>query len=282
MDGAQWIVKFSEEGDATDVPLVEHACMTLASKARIRVAATQPIRVSEKKHAVAVCRFDRAGAKQDQRRLHAQTAYVALRAEDSAMGYPELAQVLRRRGQIDGGVAKNEMRELFRRMVFNILMDNTDDHEKNHVIVMDDAQRFHLAPAFDSAIGRFRLPRRALEQALGLGPQSQQALRARFELLKAGFYESFVLDPFQLVALAQIAEAEALAAIAANADDAEEAAFIHAIDLARAARLSAKPDTARAYADKARTALAAFSRSYPDSMRAASTTLVLKNLGGGE
>ena len=146
----------------------------------------------------------------------------------------------------------------------------------------------HLAPAFDSAIGRFRLPRRALEQSLGLGPQSQQALRARFELLKAGFYESFVLDPFQLVGMSaddldrQIAEAEALAAIAANADDAEEAAFIHAIDLARAARLSAKPDTARAYADKARTALAAFSRSYPDSMRAASTTLVLKNLGGGE
>jgi hypothetical protein len=146
----------------------------------------------------------------------------------------------------------------------------------------------HLAPAFDSAIGRFRLPRRALEQALSLGPQSQQALRARFELLKAGFYESFVLDPFQLVGMSvddldrQVAEAEALAAIAANADDAEEAAFIHAIDLARAARLSPNPDTAHAYADKARAALAAFSRSYPDSMRAASTALILKNLGGGE
>ena len=150
----------------------------------------------------------------------------------------------------------------------------------------------HMAPAFDSAIGRFRLPRRALEQALSLwlslGPQTQQALRVRFELLKAGFYESFVLDPFQLVGISeddldrQIIEAEALAAIAANADDAEEAAFIHAIDLARAARLSPKPDAARTYADKARGALAAFSKSYPDSMRAASTDLILKNLGGGE
>jgi hypothetical protein len=143
----------------------------------------------------------------------------------------------------------------------------------------------HLAPTFDDAIGRYRLPRASLEQASGLAPQTQQALRARFELLKAGFYESFVLDPFQLVGMSvddldrQIGEAEALAASAANADDAEEAAFIHAIDLARAARLSTKPDAARAYADKARAALAAFAKSYPESLRAASAALILNNLG---
>jgi len=34
-------------------------------------------------------------------------------------------------------------------MVFNILMDNTDDHEKNHVVLMDDAHNLLLAPAFD-------------------------------------------------------------------------------------------------------------------------------------
>lgn len=65
------------------------------------------------------------------------------------MGYPELAQLLRRRGPTEGGVAREQMRELFRRMVFNILMDNTDDHEKNHVLLVDDGQYFHLAPAFD-------------------------------------------------------------------------------------------------------------------------------------
>ena len=42
-----------------------------------------------------------------------------------------------------------QMRELFRRMVFNILIDNTDDHEKNHVLLMDDAQHYELSPAFD-------------------------------------------------------------------------------------------------------------------------------------
>lgn len=149
IEGAQWVVKFSEEGDETDSPLVEHACMTLAGKAGIHVAATRPIRVSPKRHAVAVCRFDRAGTGDGTRRIHAQTAHVALRAEGSPMGYPELAQLLRRRGQVEGGVAREQMRELFRRMVLNILMDNTDDHEKNHALLMDDAQRLHLAPAFD-------------------------------------------------------------------------------------------------------------------------------------
>ena len=41
------------------------------------------------------------------------------------------------------------MKELFGRMVFNIFIDNTDDHEKNHVLLMDDAGHLDLAPAFD-------------------------------------------------------------------------------------------------------------------------------------
>jgi serine/threonine-protein kinase HipA len=44
------------------------------------------------------------------------------------------------------------MRELFRRMVFNILIDNTDDHEKNHSLLYQPASRtgkLHLAPAYD-------------------------------------------------------------------------------------------------------------------------------------
>jgi len=38
------------------------------------------------------------------------------------------------------------MRELFRRMVFNILIDNTDDHEKNHALLVTDAQQYELSP----------------------------------------------------------------------------------------------------------------------------------------
>ena len=50
---------------------------------------------------------------------------------------------------IDGDVYEAQMHELFRRMVFNILIDNTDDHEKNHVLLVNDAQQYELSPAFD-------------------------------------------------------------------------------------------------------------------------------------
>ena len=82
-------------------------------------------------------------------RVHSLTAFVALRAAAERYGYPELAQLLRRRGVIDRDAYLGDMRELFRRMVFNILIDNTDDHEKNHALLMTDAQQYALAPAYD-------------------------------------------------------------------------------------------------------------------------------------
>ena len=143
IDGAPWIVKFSD-GEAIDAPLVEHASMTLARRVGIRTAETMPIRLVDG-HAVAIKLFDRAaGGRRD-----ALSANVALKASGAQLGYPELAQLLRRRGVVEEDVNVAQMRELFRRMVFNILIDNTDDHEKNHVLLVDDAQRYELSPAFD-------------------------------------------------------------------------------------------------------------------------------------
>ena len=145
------------------------------------------------------------------------------------------------------------------------------------------AQR-DLAPRLDEAIGRYRMPRTPLEEAIRLSPEAPYAPRARFVLLKAHFYESFVLDPFELLGIGfddlerQIAEAEALGTTLSSADDAEEASFIHAIDLARAARLARSPEVIRAYTDKAQKALAAFAEAYPESMRAAATRMVLKSI----
>jgi len=139
----QWVIKFSD-GEPADTPLVEHATMTLAQQAGIRVATTMPVRLVHG-HAVAIRRFDRnAGT-----RLHCLSAAVALRAAAEPFGYPELAQLLRRRGVVDGDRNVADMRELFRRMVFNILIDNTDDHEKNHALIVTDAQQYALSPAYD-------------------------------------------------------------------------------------------------------------------------------------
>ena len=141
--GHQWVIKFSD-GDPADTPLIEHATMTLAQKAAIRTAQTMPVRLTHG-HAVAISRFDRLGGL----RRHSLSAAVALRAAGERFGYPELAQLLRRRGVTDGDAYVAQMREVFRRMVFNILIDNTDDHEKNHALLMTDAQQYELSPAFD-------------------------------------------------------------------------------------------------------------------------------------
>jgi hypothetical protein len=77
---------------------------------------------------------------------------AALPGSEPEMGYPELARILRRVGVAHDGTNLRDARELFRRMVFNILVDNTDDHEKNHSLVVVspfDNGRLKLAPAYD-------------------------------------------------------------------------------------------------------------------------------------
>ena len=143
--GEPWVLKFNEPGETMDMPLIEHATMTLAHLAAIRVAETRAIKL-HRGHAVAVNRFDRAAGG---RRIHALSANVALKAAGEGLGYPELAQLLRRRGVVEGGVSADQAKELFRRMVFNILMDNTDDHEKNHALLATDQGHYLLSPAFD-------------------------------------------------------------------------------------------------------------------------------------
>jgi serine/threonine-protein kinase HipA len=81
--------------------------------------------------------------------LHALSANVARKAAGEDLGYPELGQLLRRKGVTQGGQNVEHMHELFRRMVFNILIDNTDDHEKNHALLVQDNEQYALSPAYD-------------------------------------------------------------------------------------------------------------------------------------
>lgn len=141
IDGQPWLVKFGE-GEDEDTPLIEHATMTLAAKCGVDVAPTRALRVGSR-HAVAVRRFDR----EPDRRIHAISARVALRAAGDVYGYPNLAHQLRRLGR-SSEIAQQQA-QLFRRMVFNILMDNTDDHEKNHALLRHAGGSWSLSPAFD-------------------------------------------------------------------------------------------------------------------------------------
>lgn len=151
IDGEQWILKFFNN-EPVDTPLIEHATMTLAARAGITVAETQVIRLADA-NALAIRRFDR----EQGRRIHSISAGTAIRAVSASgaepeMGYPELARILRRVGITQNDISQKDARELFRRMVFNILIDNTDDHEKNHSLLVVnpfDYGRLKLAPAYD-------------------------------------------------------------------------------------------------------------------------------------
>ena len=141
MDGSQWLVKFSQ-GEDLDTELVEHASMRLAAQCGIQVAQTRALPLP-RGHAVAVNRFDRT----DAGRAHVISANTVLRAAGLPLGYPELAQSLRRIARAQA--IRGHQQELFRRMVFNILIDNTDDHEKNHAFVRADDGYYDLSPAYD-------------------------------------------------------------------------------------------------------------------------------------
>ncbi|MDD2544652.1 MAG: type II toxin-antitoxin system HipA family toxin [Burkholderiaceae bacterium] len=146
-DAGPCLVKFSALDDPVDTPLIEHATMTLAAQAGIQVAATGvlplPARHGKARHALSIQRFDRAGPY----RLHCVSARTALRAARLDERYGALATVLLRLGHPDHQAAMRE--ELFRRMVFNILMDNTDDHERNHSLRLGFDGYYGLAPAYD-------------------------------------------------------------------------------------------------------------------------------------
>ncbi|MDF3881493.1 type II toxin-antitoxin system HipA family toxin [Cupriavidus basilensis] len=151
IDGEQWVIKFFNN-EPVDAPLIEHATMTLAERAGITVAKTLVIHLLGA-NAIAIRRFDR----EQGRRIHSISAGTAIRAatasgEEPEMGYPELARILRRVGITQDDINQRDARELFRRMVFNILVDNTDDHEKNHsLLVVNPLEngRLKLAPAYD-------------------------------------------------------------------------------------------------------------------------------------
>lgn len=146
-DNGPCVIKFSELGDSVDTPLIEHATLTLAATCGIDVATTGvlplPPRHGKTRHALTIQRFDRVG----DYRLHCLSAHTVLRAAGLPHSYSALATVLVRQAHPDRQATQRE--ELFKRMVFNILMDNTDDHERNHALRLGFDGYYALTPAYD-------------------------------------------------------------------------------------------------------------------------------------
>ena len=145
-DGHLWIAKFQRHDDEIDECAAEHATMRLAASCGIRAAATELVDVGGGRHAVLVKRFDRGPAPDFRPTAHFISTLSLLDIDDtSAAGsYPEIARVLRGHATAHA----RDLEELFRRMLFNVLCGNRDDHLKNHALLHDE-RGWRLSPAFD-------------------------------------------------------------------------------------------------------------------------------------
>lgn len=145
--GALWIAKFPSVHDDHDVGAWELVVQTLAVRCGRRVPESWARRFAHRHHTFLVKRFDRTPAN---RRLHFASAMTLTDHEDgddasTGVTYLELARVL-----IDHGASpKEDLRELWSRIVFNVLVSNTDDHLRNHGFILVPGRGWRLSDAFD-------------------------------------------------------------------------------------------------------------------------------------
>ena len=140
--GQLWIAKFPSVHDEHDVGAWELVVQTLAKGCGLAVPQSLARKFASQQHTFLVSRFDRTPAG----RLHFASA-MTLTGDDSSTGasYLEIARVL-----IDHGANTNaDLRELWSRIVFNMLVSNTDDHLRNHGFIFAPGRGWCLSNAYD-------------------------------------------------------------------------------------------------------------------------------------
>ena len=140
-DGELLIAKFPSQSDDWPIPTWEAVAMALAERAGVWVPPFQ-LRPVARRPVFITSRFDRmpGGGRRPFR-----SALTALGASDGeTRSYLELVDVLRQ----DGADAPGDAAQLWRRMVFNILISNTDDHLRNHGFLRE-RNGWRLSPAYD-------------------------------------------------------------------------------------------------------------------------------------
>ena len=145
-DGILYVAKFPSKNDLENTELIEHFSHQLAARAGINVAKTRTIRISKDRDLLLSKRFDRT---KDGRRIHFASAMSLLGFDDGAgsntgNGYLDIVDFILR-GCTD--VRKN-LRELYRRVAFNVMFGNTDDHFRNHGFLLTP-KGWTLSPAYD-------------------------------------------------------------------------------------------------------------------------------------
>ena len=145
-DGCLYVAKFPSRNDDYDVSLWEHLSHLLAKKAGVNAAETNVISTGEKYHALLSKRFDRTT---DGRRIHFASAMTLLGLTDGSdaqtgNGYLDIVDfILQNCCDVE-----DNLRQLYRRVAFNIAIGNTDDHFRNHGFLLTP-RGWTLSPAYD-------------------------------------------------------------------------------------------------------------------------------------
>jgi serine/threonine-protein kinase HipA len=145
-DRSIYVAKFPSLKDVYDAGLWEHFCHLLAKKAGINAAETKVLAINDKHHTLLSRRFDRTDAG---KRIHFASAMTLLGLNDgdnatTGHGYIDIVDFI-----ISGCTDVDaNLRELFRRVAFNICIGNSDDHFRNHGFLLT-AKGWSLSPAYD-------------------------------------------------------------------------------------------------------------------------------------
>ena len=144
--GHLWIAKFPSARDLHDAGAWEMVLQTLAQGCGLMVPQSQVRRFANSHHTFLVRRFDRT----PEGRLHFASAMTLTGhrdGDDASTGasYLEIARVL-----IDHGAQTGtDLRELWSRIVFNMLVSNTDDHLRNHGFILVPGRGWRLSAVYD-------------------------------------------------------------------------------------------------------------------------------------
>ena len=145
-DGTLYVAKFPSKKDLENTELIEHFSHQLAAKAGIHVAKTRTIRISKDRDLLLSERFDRT---KDGRRIHFASAMSLLGLDDGAgsstgNGYLDIVDFILH----SCTDVRQNLRELYRRVAFNVMFGNTDDHFRNHGFLLTP-KGWTLSPAYD-------------------------------------------------------------------------------------------------------------------------------------
>ena len=147
-DDGLWVAKFNRADDRWNNTRVEHAMLRLSRECGITTAESR-IETVGGKDALLIKRFDREKKGKGYTRARMVSGLTILRADEAPeirtrWSYIILVEELRR----IVADAKRDARELFRRVCFNALISNIDDHPRNHAVIAKEKE-WKLSPAYD-------------------------------------------------------------------------------------------------------------------------------------